>query len=519
MTGMLDVPASELAQALLDFGRAPGRHALRLGEPRVLHGRLDTVAQWAMGRLPEELAAALGAQARDVTAAAVLFIQRACFAPGNTHYQVFCLTPETLTPERLRTRYRALVRLTHPDMGMQGLPAHAVSMVNRAQEVLGDEPSRQHYDEQLRQTGAVPAAVGARHASAGRRHAGGWQRAAIVAEPGHLTERWVSLTARYPRQWRIGVVLGCVGVLAAAVLWWTAHDARESRVLVVARSGASPGAAPATSSPAPTHAADHAAAGPVAAAALAPQPAAVALPPSVQAERPASTQPGAASSAQPSHLANHAPALTAQATLAVARLGTPPAPAPERRANAVAPPAASPTSPSAPKRAMANPAVQLAQSSPAQSDAPEADARSRALPMRTEARETPAPTPPATVLPDALPTWSIDPRAARQYLDDIVATFDSVPRTRHLNGYLAGARVKGSLLRPVVDLQGSHPELHVQRTAWGESQQPGVLNLRSTVVLRPRTGAQIIYTYRLVAEFRGTRDGTVLDRLDVQPVQ
>ena len=52
---MQDAPNVALSQALLEFATAPGRHALRLREPAVLFDGLDTIAMWALGRLPEGL--------------------------------------------------------------------------------------------------------------------------------------------------------------------------------------------------------------------------------------------------------------------------------------------------------------------------------------------------------------------------------------------------------------------------------------------------------------------------------
>ena len=55
MTEGGELRPGDLARQLLDFSQAPGRHALRLGEPRALFSNLETIAQWAMGRLPAEL--------------------------------------------------------------------------------------------------------------------------------------------------------------------------------------------------------------------------------------------------------------------------------------------------------------------------------------------------------------------------------------------------------------------------------------------------------------------------------
>ena len=134
-----------LARLLLDFGSAPGKYLVRLREPRALFDEFDVIAQWALDRLPESLQD----RATDLKAAAVLFIQRACFAPDNTYYQVLGLRPQAYPPDELRARYRTMIRLAHPDMGVKGLPASAASLVNRANAVLSDAAQRRLYDEQL----------------------------------------------------------------------------------------------------------------------------------------------------------------------------------------------------------------------------------------------------------------------------------------------------------------------------------------------------------------------------------
>lgn len=133
-----------LNEALLDFAAAPGRHALRMGEPAVLFDAMDTLAQWALGRLPAHTP-----EPERLRAAALLFITRACFAMGNSHYQLLGLRPHEATPERLRARYRALIGLTHPDRAIAGLPPDAAGMINRAHEVLANARQRAEYDIEL----------------------------------------------------------------------------------------------------------------------------------------------------------------------------------------------------------------------------------------------------------------------------------------------------------------------------------------------------------------------------------
>ncbi len=231
-----------LARVLLDFGKAPGRYSLRLGEPAALHAQLDTLAQWALGRIPEPLQA----QAAALQEAAVLFVQRLCFAPDNTHYQVLALAPQQLNPEALRARYRTLIRLTHPDMGVRGLPQNAAGLVNRAHEVLGSAVLRSAYDQQLAQAAARVRTVPAPPAHAGRppgAPAAG-AMAAREALPGAapwmqkgprrgVAEQWQALNARFPGLLRFGVVAGSAGLLVAVVLTWAAADIKQGGGLVV----------------------------------------------------------------------------------------------------------------------------------------------------------------------------------------------------------------------------------------------------------------------------------------------
>lgn len=235
-----------LARVLLDFGKAPGRYSLRLGEPAALHAQLDTLALWALGRIPEPLQA----QAAALQEAAVLFVQRLCFAPDNTHYQVLALAPQHLNPEALRARYRTLIRLTHPDMGVRGLPQNAAGLVNRAHEVLGSAVLRSTYDQQLAQAAArlrtpPPAPLQAGRSPgappAGARGRTGQNVHTVPATAPWLhkgprramAEQWQALNARFPALLRFGAVAGSTGLLVAGVLAWTAMDAQKSGGLVV----------------------------------------------------------------------------------------------------------------------------------------------------------------------------------------------------------------------------------------------------------------------------------------------
>ena len=214
----------QLAKVLLDFGRAPGKYPVRLGEPRELHAGLDTLTVWALGRLPKELESQAGAL-RD---AAVLFIARACFAPEATHYQMFGLTAAACTPDALRSRYRNLIRLTHPDMGIKGLPSNAAGAVNRAQGVLSDPQLRRRYDEDLadRKTGA---------GTSDRNRQAQGQGVRRIEHRVTFAERWQSLKAGYPNLARTGALAGGVVVVSVGLLVLALTSQNDERTLIFAR--------------------------------------------------------------------------------------------------------------------------------------------------------------------------------------------------------------------------------------------------------------------------------------------
>ena len=248
-----------LALALLDFAVAPGRYALRLREPRLLHVHIDTLALWATGRLPP----ALQPQRQALQDAAIFFLQRACFAPDNTHYQVLGILPQAALAEPLRTRYRALIRLTHPDMGIEGLDPHAAGRVNRAHEVLSNPVLRRQYDDKLAHEatlawphkttvgGATKTAYAARSAPAqhGAHGAHAPDETSSVPWSGYSHSqsrrhtnmrkpeggRWYALAARYPALTRTLLATSGAGLLVVGVIVFAAQESHESGMLLVAR--------------------------------------------------------------------------------------------------------------------------------------------------------------------------------------------------------------------------------------------------------------------------------------------
>ena len=209
-----------LARLLLDFGSAPGNYLVRLREPRVLFDEFEVIAQWALDRLPESL----HDRATDLKAAAVLFIQRACFAPDNTYYQVLGLRHQAYPSDELRARYRTMIRLAHPDMGVKGLPANAASLVNRANAVLSDAAQRRLYDEQLARQAATKVAPSTPlrpNAHMVERHHG-------------MAERFRMFKAQHPNVLQRGLMTAGLAALVVSVLIWAAQDSNDSRMLIVA---------------------------------------------------------------------------------------------------------------------------------------------------------------------------------------------------------------------------------------------------------------------------------------------
>ncbi|WP_313071904.1 hypothetical protein [Melaminivora sp.] len=578
---MIDVAGSpaderlgELAQLLLDFGRAPGRYAVRRGEPQALHAQIDTLAQWALARLPQELADALDAPQRaELVQAAVLFLQRCCFAPDSTHYQVLGFTPEMFAPALLRQRYRALIRLTHPDMGVAGLPANAAGMVNRAHEVLGSAPLREQYDEQLaRQASAAAAAAQASAAAAaaqtqragpapGPAGAPPWPAAGVrrpvplarVAAPRGLGERWASLAAQYPGLVKVALLFGTVALVAAALMAWMASESSASRsgMLVAARpaEGEQPAQAAAREAPGNVGRGDAAPAG--VATNVAANATANARPAGAETPRSAPT-PGT----PPVPAAPSVPAALATPALSAPAMPTAPAAPRERVAGAQAlaavqaapvatpavatatpagaappslPPAAAAQAPAVAAPAPAAPTAAAQAASlhntpvPAVAAAPRPALATPAMAMAQEAGASavtapgPAAAPPAVPLAPAAPAWSVDAAAARQYLEDIIGTMRQPAETRRMHTYLSGMKVKGTLLHPVVALHARMQDVQVQRTGWSENAQPGALLVRALLVFQPRQGDGSAEVYRLTAEFQGSREGTLLERLDLRP--
>lgn len=554
------MPKNALAKVLLDFGRTPGRYALRLREPRELYAQLDTVALWAQGRVPD----ALQAQAQEIKAAAVLFIQRACFAQENTHYQVLGLMPGAVDPELLRTRYRALIRLTHPDMGVQGLPSGAAGMVNRAQEVLANPELRERYDQQL-EGSARPTWQGVAPAPApSTADVRSMQRRRLDSHHhAGLGERWRALWARYPTQARLLLTATGVGVLVLGLLTWAANDA-PGGALVVARAPAKAGAATPQSlarSPVTQTAARPASTAPQARTPTAAPPAALATANSedhkadltlsrdvlwaAEPARPSAARAAAATEGGGATPTARAPA-TAQAPstplpqFVADATALPRSPTPEPRAAReptatrvalnshsddalAAPPARATSEPiqTPPATWTAAAAAPMPAPTPAPAPSPTRPVATAPAQPPAPAAPPPAPTPTQAVAAATAPTpqWSVDVPGATQYLRDLMVLLERPQEASRTNELLRSMNVKGNVMAPGLRLARDYPQLKVNAMALSETRRPGALDLHGSVLItaqNSQTATSTTVRYRVLAQFVGAEGGTALTRLDMQ---
>ena len=493
-----------LAKLLLDFGSAPGKYLVRLREPRALFDEFDVIAQWALDRLPESL----HDRATDLKAAAVLFIQRACFAPDNTYYQVLGLRPQAYPPDELRARYRTMIRLAHPDMGVKGLPASAASLVNRANAVLSDAAQRRLYDEQLARQAATKVAP-----STPLR-----PKANLVERHHGMAERFRMFKAQHPNVLQRGLMTAGLAALVVSVLMWAAQDSNDSRMLIVAAGHPSAARAP-SQAERPTTALQSTelvtgeanklgsmgtATQPTQSAAWGPAPVQSAL------DTDASSGPAipqtrvhnAAQSVSSVREAMGAPPLDVANT-------TPPVVQPVRVDAPLAAPAPA-------HKAAAAPAPAPAAVSPVPPPVP-TSVIAAAAPVPTAAVVPQVAAPPAAAQQPAPPAWNVDAPGAMMYLTELVSKLENPSEARRVNAYLKSMKVKGSLLAPALRTLSDRPDLQVRPSQWIESTKPGVLSVQGTVLAQPRapeTADARTLRFRVVAEFHGTAEGTMLAVLD-----
>jgi hypothetical protein len=570
---MQEASTLALCEALLDFAAAPGRHALRLREPTVLFDELDLVALWALGRLPEGMA-----EPQAVRQAALLFVLRACFAPGLNHYQLLGLSP-SFSAAQLRARYRALIRLTHPDMGIEGLPVGAAGMVNRAHAVLADEAQRALYDRQLYaqlpSAAAMPSATGL---DAGRVGAAapGASNLALAGSRWSLFRHVASM--RVLRMVLTGGVLLLAALLALA--WALRGTGNQGRLVAQERDvGApKPGLAEPTETvrlrvPAqwsngvevplanvqvPSSAVAPAA--PVAKPKLAEPATATAASSSSSSSSSSATATASTVSPAPSFLTSltsafkASPAKPEEVVVALAPAAVKPAsastwvsaPTPAlKTASSAAASAASATasapslsSASTPPAKAAPTAVQASATATSAATATAAKAKAAAAKASAAAQPAPGPRWPSAkadntpssfaaaiadvpVVAERGTVWDVDVPSARMYLQDLLNQLEQPEQARNTSHALTQMNVNGSLLMPPGVVGDAVRSVQIERADLSESHRPGFLRIRGVMkaqVISPNNKPRAV-RWRVQAEFRGTAQGTVLTLLDLKEAE
>lgn len=139
--------------ALLEYFGAPGKYPIGSRQPDILFHAIDDVLLVAAGRAP----GSFGPVPDGLRDAAAFFVGAALLYPGADHYALLGMRTGS-APERLKDRYRLLMRLVHPDFAgsfRANWPKDSAMRVNRAYEVLSSPVLRREYDEQLASTGGT----------------------------------------------------------------------------------------------------------------------------------------------------------------------------------------------------------------------------------------------------------------------------------------------------------------------------------------------------------------------------
>ena len=144
-----------LISVLLDFERSPGRFPLAKREPAPLFDQSRTVLLLAAGRAVEGLEAWDAAGQEKARRAARFFVRAALLRPGTDPYTVLGL-PRSADADAIRSHYRLMIRLTHPDFsgGDSEWPADAATRINLANDVLSSASRRADLERTLAEAAA-----------------------------------------------------------------------------------------------------------------------------------------------------------------------------------------------------------------------------------------------------------------------------------------------------------------------------------------------------------------------------
>lgn len=479
--------------ALLDYQRTPDRHDVASRRPALLFDSMRDVLQLAGGK---PLGHDGAAPAACVVEAARSFVRAALLYPGASHYAVLGVTGHTSLGE-IKERYRALMRLVHPDFATKGAswPPDAASRINLANDVLSSPQRRAAYDESLAQPAIVAAASRAREE--GHRKPAAPQAPPPPADP-RKTLR--SLAAAF----------GALATLVLAGSWLTATPERDMLVQKAPGPGAEPAARGARVAKDTPEAADTSWPPPQSRLAVALRTVLPGLAGPLEAKAPPAA-PAAAPLPKP--IAD--PVARSEATEAVAAApaaaaGPLPAPAPAPVAVAAAPPVAAPAMP-------------VAAVAAAQAPAPLAAAAPPAAPVPLPVQPPAAPTllaaartvPPPVTGPPRLSVSEVQPLLVR-----LLHHIESGRGDNVISELDFGTRIGGDAqaLARQIDLlfDGVRP-VRIMRTEFKGEPQDGRLTVVGHVTLQVRDPAAPTRVLKLTAEFAETRGAPVLSRLSATP--
>ena len=103
------------------------------------------------------------------------------------------------------------------------------------------------------------------------------------------------------------------------------------------------------------------------------------------------------------------------------------------------------------------------------------------------------------------------------FFTDLLSKLHIPSEAKRVNAYLRSMKVKGTLMAPALSYLGDGGEIQVQRTHWTESAKPGMLRLDAMLLA---TGKGVSSSQgvklRVIADFHGTAEGTVLSVLDMK---
>lgn len=514
--------ADELAIVLLELAQTPGQDEWIARWRPELADALVTVAQWALGRVSPEVVRRLpeGRWPEELGTAALVFLKRVCFAPDANYYEVFGLTPEATTPQEVRARYRALIRLTHPDVGLLGLPPDAAGLVNRAYAVLNDDGAREVYDKQLAASEPSSTAHGAGDDSEAQGLAAevkpGDGRVAFAARASvseRVLARWVMVNARWSRQLQMSLIGVALLVPVGVLLLWGLSGQERTGTIVALSSGPDEDSPPATATLVAEQGGGSAGRGALAGRSGGGSgllPAGVAEP-----GRPGASQVHAAAEVD-----GVSPVDTLQAEVAGGAVAAFAASGAELdgRGGGMA---------DAPHEEGVGDGAGTDLASRAQSASPQvaaagvADHPQEAVGLGKIANRDAAMGESPAAAPPPVPERQVDWPAARRYLQDITVAVESRTESESLNHYLETMNVKGSLLRPVMDLYQQYDSLTTEYSTWSMAEGHGLFDAETMLVIRAAASGvePVMRSFLLRAQFEATENGTRLETLDLQPME